>query len=101
MQQHSHKEFMKAMEKYKGQKIFVASISHQARASLSNALRLSVADVDRVLIKLFVERLGFAKVVGTGLGWRISLNQMCQQVIGSLQKSDKDQRKPILTSICP
>lgn len=101
MQQHSHKEFMKAMEKYKGQKIFVASISHQARASLSNALCLSVADVDRVLIKLFVERLGFAKVVGTGLGRRISLKQMCQQVIDASKKSDKDHKKPILTSICP
>lgn len=101
MQQHSHKEFLKALDKYKGEKTFVASISHQARASLSNALGISVADVDRMLIKLFVDRLGFVKVVGTGLGRRISLKQMSQGIIDALQSNDKDHRKPILTSVCP
>ncbi|QPG76159.1 hypothetical protein FOA43_003545 [Brettanomyces nanus] len=100
MAQHSHKEFLNALKEHKDDMIFVASISHQTRASLANALGISWEYVDKLLIKLFTERLGFAKIVGTGLGRKISLKQMSQSIIERKYGSEA-LNKPVLSSICP
>ncbi|VEU23324.1 DEKNAAC104635 [Brettanomyces naardenensis] len=97
--QHSHKEFLNALKEHRDDKLFVASISHQTRASLAAALSISVEDTDRILIKLLVDKLGFSKVVGTGLGRKISLRQMSKGVIS--ERFGDEFERPKLSSTCP
>ncbi|KAI5969331.1 NAR1 [Candida margitis] len=93
--QHSHHELVKALKSQ--DKIFVASISQQSRASLATAYDLPVETIDKLLIDLLVNRMGFKYVVGTSLGRKLSLINEAKNVI-----SNKGQdSKPILSSICP
>lgn len=101
MSQHSHKEFLKALNEFKGVKIFVVSVSTQARASLANAFNISIKQVDAILIQLFIIRLGFSKIVGTELGRKIALKQLSQAVLQKREASGGKLTLPRLSSICP
>lgn len=95
--QHSHDQLLKALRE--GHKTFVASISHQSRASLAHAYGYSVEQMDRILVDFFTNRLGFKYVVGTALGRKLSLLQESQQMIA--RKSSSSQSGPVLSSVCP
>lgn len=100
--QHSHEELIKALrEKAENtsEKVFVASISHQARASLAAAYRLPVEALDRLLVHLFTAQMGFSYVVGTSVGRKLSLIAEAQNVIS--QKEAGQLEGPVLSSICP
>ncbi|GME74257.1 unnamed protein product [Ambrosiozyma monospora] len=106
--QHSHKELLNAMNANKeseDKKVFVMSISHQSRASLAGALKLDVEKIDRLLIHLFTQVYGFAKVVGTGLGRKISIEQITSDLIKENEERQngklQDGQGPKLTSVCP
>ncbi|KAK9320152.1 iron hydrogenase [Lipomyces orientalis] len=85
--------------------VFVASISHQSRASLSAAFNISVDAVDAKLVTLFRDILGFQYLVGTGVGRQVALAYSAQEVLlKSGKKSDSPsvvQKTPVLASICP
>ncbi|CAK7909486.1 cytosolic Fe-S cluster assembly factor Nar1p [[Candida] anglica] len=98
--QHSHEELLKAITKQDG-KLFVASVSHQTRASLAVAYQKSIEEVDRVLVDLFVEQMGFVHVVGTSLGRKISLMEEAMSVIQKRAAEVKGRNGPTLSSICP
>ena len=69
--QHSHNELIKALKEKvqnKTDKVFVASISHQSRASLATAYNLTVEEVDRLLINLFINQMGFSYIVD--IAWK-------------------------------
>lgn len=94
--QHSHKELLNSLKDPSNrEKVFVASISHQSRASIAQAFSLSYEECDKFLLKLFVERLGFKYVVGLGLGRRISNMYTAKDVI------DRKSATPVLGSACP
>lgn len=100
--QHSHDELIKAIREKtenKSEKVFVASISHQARASLAAAYKLPTEAVDRLLVHLFINQMGFAYVVGTSVGRKLSLIAEAQNVIQ--QKESGNLTDPVLSSICP
>lgn len=92
--QHSHQELLKALDEHN--KVFVASVSHQSRASLATAYNLRVEDIDRLLINLFVNQMGFKSVVGTSLGRKLSLINESYNII-----SNRSNHGPILSSVCP
>lgn len=94
--QHSHDQLLKALRE--GHKTFVASISHQSRASLAHAYGLSVQNMDRVLVDFF-SRLGFKYVVGTALGRKLSLLEEAQGMIA--KKKANQESGPVLSSVCP
>lgn len=96
--QHSHDELVKAL-KNNTDKLFVASVSHQARASLATAFNLKVEDIDRLLINLFINQMGFKAVVGTSLGRKLSLVNESFNIIN--KKEQQNSQEPILSSICP
>ncbi|KAG5420938.1 NAR1 [Candida metapsilosis] len=93
--QHSHHELVKALKSQ--DKIFVASISQQSRASLATAYDLPVETIDMLLIDLLVNQMGFKYVVGTSLGRKLSLINEAKHVIAN-KANDSN---PILSSICP
>lgn len=97
--QHSHKELINALKLGRGDKKFVASISHQSRASIAGAYGLSIDQLDKFLINLFINKLGFEYIVGTGLGRRISLQNSSLQLI--LMKQEGSAQFPVLSSACP
>lgn len=99
--QHSHKEFMRQLQN--GGRTFVASISHQARASLAVAYNLSIEEVDTVLINLLVGQMGFSYVVGTGVGRKLSLINETRNIVEhkSLLEASGSEPSPLLSSICP
>ncbi|KAG7856059.1 hypothetical protein KL919_004452 [Ogataea angusta] len=96
--QHSHKELINALKQDRHNKKFVMSISHQSRASLAAALKLTIEQVDKMLIHLFVNHLGFVSVVGTGLGRIIATDTLARDI---LERKQKGVQGPVLTSICP
>lgn len=110
--QHSYQEFTKQVAK--ADKVMVASVSHQTRASLALAYQTSVEIIDRRLIDLFVNQMGFSYVVGTGSARKMSLvteawNTIQQKELGNNNSdiagdndgSQKDKTLPLLSSICP
>lgn len=100
--QHSHDQFLKALKDTS--KTFVVSISHQSRVSLAQGYGFTVEQIDRLLIRFFKEKLGFAFVVGTALGRKLSLIEEANRVIqkkNSAQLSGGADHKPVLSSICP
>ncbi|KAK9369078.1 iron hydrogenase [Lipomyces kononenkoae] len=88
-------------------RIFVASISHQSRASLAAAYNISVDSVDAKLMTLFRDILGFQYLVGTGLGRQISLAYSAQEVLlksakfADIDTQSAGRETPVLASICP
>ncbi|KAK9238393.1 iron hydrogenase [Lipomyces kononenkoae] len=88
-------------------RVFVASISHQSRASLAAAYNISVDRVDAKLVTLFRDILGFQYLVGTGVGRQISLAYSAQEVLlksgkfTDINSSSVEPKKPVLASICP
>lgn len=98
--QHSHDQLLKAITSSQHEKVFVASVSHQTRSSLSVAFNKTIEQVDRLLIDLFINQMGFLYVVGTGLGRKLSLVNESKSMI---QRQDLQQNKkvPVLSSICP
>lgn len=97
--QHSHDELYKALNDSESNKQFVASISHQSRASIATAYNLTVEQVDRLLVNLFVNQMGFKAVVGTSLGRKLSLINEANNII--LKKEQPNHEGPILSSVCP
>lgn len=95
--QHSHEELIKALSKRDKQ--FVVSVSHQSRASLATAFDISVEKVDKLLINLFINQMGFKYIIGTSLGRKLSLIKGSQEIVD--QKEQADKQGPILSSICP
>ncbi|KAK6885177.1 Cytosolic Fe-S cluster assembly factor NAR1 [Candida tropicalis] len=97
--QHSHQELVNALEN-RGDRVFVASVSQQSRASLALAYNLSMDDIDKLLINLFIHQMGFTYVVGTSLGRKLSLINEAQSLI--TKKENKELNNgPVLSSICP
>lgn len=99
--QHSHNELTRALEENRTQqtkKVFVASVSHQSRASLAGAYGVSVAVMDKLLIDLFVAQMGFTHVVGTSLGRSLSLIYEAQNII---DRKTRGVSGPTLSSVCP
>lgn len=97
--QHSHEQLLKAIEENQtSKKVFVASISHQSRASLAHAYGYSVEQMDRLLINLFANQMGFQYIVGTALGRKLSLLQEAQ---GMFARKEHGPQSPVLLSICP
>lgn len=94
--QHSHDQLVAALQKQ--DKVYVASISHQARASLAHAYGHSVEYMDHVLVD-FCRRLGFRYVVGTAVGRKLSMLQEADRTMAL--KAAGDWRGPILSSVCP
>lgn len=90
----SPKELARALHEEKD-KVFVASICHQSRASLAAAFRMSIAEVDARLSWFLGQKLGFEHIVGTEIGRAISLEATAQEATSS------NGSKPILSSICP
>ncbi|CAN3373855.1 cytosolic Fe-S cluster assembly factor Nar1p [Diutina rugosa] len=88
--QHSHQQVRAAL--FQPETVYVASISHQARASLAQAWQCSVEAADATLMALFSEQLGFTYVVGTAVGRKVSLVYEAQS---------QDTASPRLSSICP
>ncbi len=107
--QHSHQELIKALQSRKEtNKVFVVSISHQSRASLAMAYNVSIENMDKCLIDLFIRQMGFTYIVGTSLGRKLSLINEAKEIINRKTKGsgtggiDSDSSSgPILSSICP
>lgn len=106
--QHSHHELLKAMEESSlasgTEKVFVASISQQLRASLAMAYDMSIEEMDKLLINLFVNQMGFQYVVGTSLGRKLSLINESQGMIHRKEEGKtigENLKNPVLSSICP
>lgn len=100
--QHSHEQFLRALGE--NNKTFVVSISHQSRVSLAQAYGYTVDQMDTLLIRFFKETLGFAFVVGTALGRKLSLIEEANRVVlkkTNGQLSGGADHKPVLSSICP
>ncbi|RLV94595.1 Cytosolic Fe-S cluster assembly factor NAR1 [Spathaspora sp. JA1] len=95
--QHSHKELLKALNEHDNERIFVASISHQARASLALAYNIDVIQLDQLLIN-FLKKIGFTYIVGTSLGRELSLITESNSMIHRKQQQFEG---PVLSSICP
>lgn len=96
--QHSHDELLKALND-NNHKQFVASISHQSRASLATAYNISIEHADRLLIDLFINQMGFKAVIGTSLGRKLSLINEAYNIIQ--RKEQPNFQGPLLSSICP
>lgn len=77
--------------------VFVASVCHQTRVSLSKAYNLDLRTIDDKLASLFINKLGFKYLVGTEIGRAISLEESWSE----LHKRKTEQKGPILSSICP
>lgn len=90
--QHSHGQLLNALQS-PTDKVFVASVSHQSRASLAAAYGVSVATMDGHMIR-FLAQLGFTYVVGTAVGRKISL-------IEEAAASARQPQKPVLSLVCP
>ncbi|KAK9361754.1 iron hydrogenase [Lipomyces starkeyi] len=95
------------MEIMKPKRVFVASISHQSRASLAAAFNISVDTVDAKLVTLFRDVLGFQYLVGTGVGRQVSLAYSAQEVLlragklADVNSLSVEHKRPVLASICP
>ncbi|GMM33411.1 iron-sulfur cluster assembly protein [Saccharomycopsis crataegensis] len=104
--QHSHKELLNAI-KNKHDTKFVASISHQSRASLALAYNVSIEVMDIILIDLFSTKFGFQYIVGTELGRLISLQQSIEEIDNyKSQKNNNNNNNnnhggPLMSSVCP
>ncbi|RPA78715.1 iron hydrogenase [Ascobolus immersus RN42] len=94
----SHDEVLDSLEKYKGEKKFVAMVSPQTRASLSAALGISPIEV-QIMVENCLYEIGFDLVVDVDLGKTIALEYAFQEVKESLE--NKERKRPILTSACP
>lgn len=94
--QHSHEQLRSVLEK--NEHIFVASISHQTRASLAHAYGRPVSDMDKLIVAFF-RRLGFKYVVGTAVGRKLSMVQEAQRILR--EKDTNSLKGPILSSVCP
>lgn len=77
--------------------VFVASVCHQTRVSLSKAYGLDLRTVDDKLASLFINKLGFKYLVGTEIGRAISLEESWTE----LHRRKAEDKGPILSSICP
>ncbi|ODV94324.1 hypothetical protein PACTADRAFT_51181 [Pachysolen tannophilus NRRL Y-2460] len=103
--QHSYKELINALQKNPDKK-FVASISHQVRSSIAGAYNMSIAEADKFLINLFINKLGFSYIVGMGLGRKLSLTYGSNEIIKLKlqqqgQQGQQDIAFPLLSSACP
>lgn len=94
--QHSHDQLLHALRD--GSKIFVASISHQSRASLAHAFDRSVEEMDRIMVDFFKTKLGFKYVVGTALGRKLLLLQETERLMA---RRNEGKSGPVLLSVCP
>ncbi|GME77247.1 unnamed protein product [[Candida] boidinii] len=111
MEQHSYKELQKLItdnlkldEFDENKKIFVLSISYQARSSISNAFNLNIEQTDKFLIYLFNNIFKFKKIIGLGLGKKLSFDKISNDIIQSKFQSNDNtlqQKNPVLSSICP
>lgn len=98
--QHSHDQLIKALEN-RGDKVFVASISHQSRASFAHAFGYPIAEMDTLLAHLLQNQMGFKYIVGTALGRKLSLLQEAQTLFARKSSEENSRAGPVLLSICP
>lgn len=96
--QHSHDQLINALDN-REDKVFVASISHQSRASFAHAFGFSIDEMDKLLINLLRNQMGFKYVVGTALGRKLSLLEEAQNM--RTKKNSGSSNGPTLLSICP
>lgn len=94
----THKILLEDLNKYSEQKIFVFSISHQSRVSLSAFWKIPTHKVDEVLINMFSEKFGFRFAVGTELARLMSIARINAELI---QKKQSQESQVQLSSICP
>lgn len=97
--QHSHKELLTKLKENTDDRLkFVASVSHQSRASLAHAFGTLIEHMDLVLIDLFVNKLGFKYIVGTELGRLLSLHRLFKEIE---EYKNVDHKGPLMGSVCP
>ncbi|KAK6463886.1 nuclear architecture related protein [Scheffersomyces coipomensis] len=98
--QHSYEQLLNSLQDR--EKVFVVSISHQSRASLAAAYSLSIEQIDKLLINLFIHQLKFSYIIGTSLGRKLSLIEEAKNIINSKKESSENNTgAPLLSSICP
>lgn len=96
--QHSHGEFIKALNNESNHdRIWVLSLSQQARASLASAFNVPIAHMDSALAKIFVDHFNFNYVVSVNVGREITNIEVCKEA----QESNKANKGPSLLSVCP
>ncbi|KAH3680919.1 hypothetical protein WICMUC_000062 [Wickerhamomyces mucosus] len=96
----THTILIEDLTKWKDEKIFVFSISHQSRISMSLYLNLSLAKFDEFIINFLSEKYGFRFAVGTELARILSINQINSKI--QQGKKNFNQHGDVkLSSICP
>uniref|UniRef100_A0A060TDQ3 Cytosolic Fe-S cluster assembly factor NAR1 n=1 Tax=Blastobotrys adeninivorans TaxID=409370 RepID=A0A060TDQ3_BLAAD len=94
----SHNEVLTAVRSEDAKnKVFVASISHQVRASLAASYGITITEADARLKHVLVDLLGFKYVVGTEVGRAISLEYGAREAMSKIGNG----QGPILSSSCP
>ncbi|KAG4303256.1 hypothetical protein PCANB_000471 [Pneumocystis canis] len=86
------------------QKILVASISPQSRASLAAVFNLSINSTHARLIYFFTKILPFSHFVDTNFGRELALFELSKEFIQRYKAKKKEninQTLPLLTSACP
>ncbi|CAN6675035.1 cytosolic Fe-S cluster assembly factor Nar1p [Trichomonascus vanleenenianus] len=93
----SHKEVLASVRSPLARdKVFVASVSHQVRASLAAAYGISVEEADFRIKHVLVNLLGFRYVVGLEVGRAIALEYGAREVV-----ERKGSGQTVLCSSCP
>lgn len=103
--QQSHEEFYKVLEKNKNapqneKKVFVASVSPQARASLAVSLSIGAEEASQA-ISCFLRDLGVHHVLETSFAKDIALIQNGIEFLTRYKDNEKGSHLPMLTSSCP
>lgn len=112
--QHSHSEFLKALENTENaDRIWALSVSQQARASLAQAYNVSMDRMDRVLGEVFAREFGFTYVVSVGVGRELTIGGVEREVKEILKghgaetsanmgdTGSQERSGPLLLSVCP
>ncbi|QSL65980.1 hypothetical protein MERGE_003117 [Pneumocystis wakefieldiae] len=85
------------------QKILIASISPQSRASIAAAFNLSIKSTHARLTYFFTKILPFSHFIDTNFGREIALNELSNEFIRRYKAREKGCKNqlPLLTSACP
>lgn len=96
--QHSHGEFLKALNNEENNdRIWVLSLSQQARASLASAFNVPISYMDSALAKIFIEHFNFNYVVSVNVGREITNREVNNEAHTTI----KENKGPLLLSVCP
>ncbi|KTW26678.1 hypothetical protein T552_02686 [Pneumocystis carinii B80] len=85
------------------QKILIASISPQSRASIAAAFNLSIKSTHARLAYFFTKILPFSHFIDTNFGRELALNELSNEFIRryKAKKNGTENQLPLLTSACP